>query len=473
MNCNEAIIFLSQLRAKCITSSISDEDLDYLIRTSYVECLSKDEFEKLSSSVADLSKIQSEDESAHEKEQADVDTLNHDRKKVHSIRFWFEGREKKELDRKKVQEDEQIVTKDEGNMHGLDDELQPLIQKKSVLDKQVLCNERYLSLTGTGSAVLRDLTVRSHRVGERDFKDFVMETKSTEIELQSIAERASKFYSDMKLAIANIDTTPLITNDNDNDEDENEDDYRIKAKRAESSQLWAIAIGLAKLEVDYDKIKESFVQTINTLNELQEFKNSNLDNKLMAAETLVASGHTAGEEEIDTLKNIIHQIRQNARVPEELSAGIATTLFCGANPDKLTRFDNFTKITRSCAAAALLAISKEPEDNLKENFDSFKSIFDEWGISPSEDTDLAAAYLAISGQNIARPKMNTLVDGVKNEFEFPLVPAAILTSIQALDADELLDLAEKAASILQSQPLCLGLTHSELASLAIRMIYGQ
>jgi hypothetical protein len=69
--------------------------------------------------------------------------------------------------------------------------------------------------------------------------------------------------------------------------------------------------------------------------------------------------------------------------------------------------------------------------------------------------------------------MSVIIDAIKSEFEFPLVPAAILTSIQALSANEVLDLVEKAVTILQSQPLTMGLSHSDLSNLAIRMIYGQ
>jgi hypothetical protein len=121
----------------------------------------------------------------------------------------------------------------------------------------------------------------------------------------------------------------------------------------------------------------------------------------------------------------------------------------------------------------LLSISKEEQDDLSQKFDLFKSLFDLWGYSPSEDTDLAAAYLAVSkvSETDAREKMSVLAYALKAEFGFPLVPAAILTSIRALNADELLDLAEKAASILQ--PFTVGLVHSELANLSIRMIYGQ
>ena len=475
MKCNDVMTFLSQIGAKSITASISDEDLNFLISNGCIDCLSKDEYEKLLDSVADISKVTGELEELHTKEKTDEETFEQEEKKIHSIRFWLEGREKKEADREKAQEEEQLVSKDEETVHEKDAELQSLIQKKSMLDRQVLYGKRYLSLTGAGVVMLHDLSIRDYRVGDRDFKTFIQETKATEMELQAIAERAANYYQAIKIAIANMDTSPLAEEyyEEDEEEDYDEDEYRIKSKGVESSQLWAVSIGLAKLEGDPEKIKESFIQVINTL---KGFNKSNLGTKLMAAETLLASGHS---EDISQKTNILtttdRQIRESNNVPEELSAGVTTTLFCGTNPGGLTRFDVFSKITKSYTAAAILSSSKETEDNLRQKFESFKFTFDAWGYSPSEDTDLAAAYLAVSqlGEDKAKEKMNVIVNAIKSEFEFPLVPAAILTSIQALNANELLDLLEKAVTILQSQPLTTGLSHSELSSLAIRMIYGQ
>jgi len=476
MKCNNVMTFLSQLRAKSVSASISDDNLKYLVDSGYVERLSKDDYEKLSASLANLSTVQNEDEGAHAKEVADEETLSHDQKRTHSIRFFFEGRDKKEADRERVQVDEQNVSKDGETVHEKDEELQSLIQKKSILDKQVPFGECCLSLTGKGVTVLHDLTDRIYRVGDKEFEEFIQETKATETALQSIVEKASSFYREIRFATANMDTSPLASRnvddedyDEDEDEDYDEDSYRIKSKGVESSQLWSVSIGLAKLEGNYDEIKESFLQTVNML---QRF-NSNLDSKLMAAETLVASGHASYPQLLGTLTSIESQVRQNGHVPEELSIGIATTLYCGINPDGLKRFDVFTRVTKSYMAAALLSSSQEAEDTLKQRFENFKSILDGWGYSPSEDTDLAATYLTLSrlDEKNAEDKMNVLVNALKSEFEFPLVPAAILTTMP-LNANELLDLAEKGATILQSQLLATGLPHSELANLAIRLIYG-
>jgi hypothetical protein len=66
--------------------------------------------------------------------------------------------------------------------------------------------------------------------------------------------------------------------------------------------------------------------------------------------------------------------------------------------------------------------------------------------------------------------MTIIIDALKNYLEYPLVAAAILTSIPTLEANETLDLMEKAYSLLGS--FAAGLERSELISLSVRMIHG-
>ena len=66
--------------------------------------------------------------------------------------------------------------------------------------------------------------------------------------------------------------------------------------------------------------------------------------------------------------------------------------------------------------------------------------------------------------------MSIIVTALKNYLEYPLVAAAILTSIPTLEANETLDLMEKAYSSLWS--FATVLERSELVSLSVRMIHG-
>ena len=104
-------------------------------------------------------------------------------------------------------------------------------------------------------------------------------------------------------------------------------------------------------------------------------------------------------------------------------------------------------------------------DQLSDKFQSFRSLFNSWGYQISEDTELASAYLSISdlGPDDVKSKMTIIVDGLKNYLEYPLVAAAILASIPTLEANETLDLMEKAYSLLGS--FAADLERSELISL--------
>jgi hypothetical protein len=99
-------------------------------------------------------------------------------------------------------------------------------------------------------------------------------------------------------------------------------------------------------------------------------------------------------------------------------------------------------------------------------------MFSGWGYSTSDDTDLASAYLAISPlvADDVRSKLDTTVDALKTDLQYPLVAAAILTSMSTLEATEVLDLVEKGVSILSNYAT--GKGRSELVSLAVRMVHG-
>ena len=117
-------------------------------------------------------------------------------------------------------------------------------------------------------------------------------------------------------------------------------------------------------------------------------------------------------------------------------------------------------------------IMNVPIYQLSDKFQAFRSLFNSWGYQISEDTELASAYLSISdlGPDDVKTKMTIIIDGLKNYLEYPLVAAAILTSIATLEANETLDLMEKAYSLLGS--FAAGLERSELISLSVRMIHG-
>src|SRR5207244_9547209 len=105
-------------------------------------------------------------------------------------------------------------------------------------------------------------------------------------------------------------------------------------------------------------------------------------------------------------------------------------------------------MTRSYGSAGILSVMNDPSNQLPSKFQAFRSMFGLWGYQTSEDTELASAFLAISdlGPDDVRWKMSIIVTALKNYLEYPLVAAAILTSIPTLEADQNLELMEKAYS---------------------------
>jgi hypothetical protein len=240
-----------------------------------------------------------------------------------------------------------------------------------------------------------------------------------------------------------------------------------------------VAIGLAKLQGDENQILEAFVEAMK----LVEHFDSTIENKMMAAEIIASfkSGPAQSSDRSDpqtltkTLQSLDNQIRHDAKVPKQLSVGIAAMLmfakrFDGTYPTD--RFEEFTKLTRSYESAAILAVVTTPPDQLTPKFQSFRALFNSMGFQLSEDTELASAYLTISdlGPDDVRTKMSIIIDGLKNYLEYPLVCAAILTSIPTLEANETLDLLEKAYGLVAS--VAIGLDRPELLTLAVRMIHG-
>src|SRR5438445_10369532 len=68
-----------------------------------------------------------------------------------------------------------------------------LIQEKSMVDRMVAYDGGYLSLTGLGTLVFNDLSVRSYRVADQEFTDFTAEIKATYAELRSIADKTAAY----------------------------------------------------------------------------------------------------------------------------------------------------------------------------------------------------------------------------------------------------------------------------------------
>ena len=450
MECNDVRTFLSQIAAKSVSMQIQQADMDFLSTNGYLSVMQKEDYDQALSEVTNLTKMTEEWQDKKTEEESAESTLEEEERKTHSIMFHFEGKEKKEAELESVESERNVVSKEEADIDGIDSKIKELVGKKSMIDRMVQYDGRYLALTGLGVITLNDLNVRNYRVSDSQFSDFIEESKETSGELRSIAERGSFYESGIRTEFPNTDP----------------------------SQLWSVSIGLAKLQGDQNQISQRFLLSLAVLHHFS----STIENKMMAAEIMTSSRADSSQSPnsdlqslSETLITLEKKVRHDGKVPKQLSAGVAAIIMFGRRFDgtyPTDRLVEFSKMTSSYESAAILSIINDPSDQLPGKFQSFRSLFSSMGYEKSEDTELASAYLSISdlGPDDVKTKMTIILDALKNYLEYPVVAGAILASIPTLEANETLDLMEKAYSLLGSYAT--GLERSELISLSVRMIHG-
>jgi hypothetical protein len=520
MKCRDVRAFLSQVSDKRISLQLSQPDLAFLASNGYLLQMSRADHDASESSVARLHQLNEELQGEEVEEKRAEAAFEKDTKHTHSFVFRLEGKDKKEAELQKLHGDESALSKDRAILNETESTISLLIQKKSALDSSVPYGDGYLSLTSLGVATLSDLNIKNYRVAEMEFSDYVKESANIMGELRSISEKASYVVSNLR---PRIDATKLsggrsgyfaVCSNCGNTLDESSyqadglgfcgrchnNEWRIydkstgqyvqvikgvpyqegggeyqadggSATGGAASQLWAVGIGLAKLQQDPAQALRKFLDAIDILRSSK----SAFTNKLMAAEVITATDATDVRSLSETLEGLDRQLRGQQNVPEELSVGVAATIMAGRRFDgsyPLDRFGQFTKLTASFESAAILSVLNEPVDEVSAKFASFKSLFYGWGYALSEDTELASAFLSISdlGPQEVAEKMKLIVDSLKNYLEYPLVAAAIVASIPTLEANETLDLMEKASALLASYAT--DLQRSELVALSVRMIHG-
>jgi hypothetical protein len=411
--------------------------------------MSKEDYNKAAAEVSNLTQLNVDQQGELNYERGAESTLKEEEKKTHSILFHFENKEKKEAEREAYQSEKTVVSKVEAEVAERDAKIKELIQKKSIVDRMVPYNDKYLALTGLGVITLNDLNVRNYRVSATEFSDFIKETADTSDELRTIAYKANFYASRLSASFPEADL----------------------------SQLWSISVGLGKLQGDPNQIVQRF---LHALNNLQSFK-STVENKMIAAEILTsfkADPSQLNDSDLQTLSeslaNLDREVRHD-KVPKQLSAGVAALIMFGRRFDgtfPTDKFVQFSKMTSSYESAAILSILNVPSDQLASKFQSFRSMFSSWGYEMSEDTELASAYLSISdlGAGEVNTKLTIITDALRNYLEYPLVASAILASIPTLEANETLDLMQKAYTIIGNYAR--DLFPPELLSLSVRMIHG-
>jgi hypothetical protein len=452
MKCSQAKAFLSQVSDRSTAiDPIAQADLDFLTTNGYVLASTKEDYDKGVEEVARLGVLIAQVQADRELEEQASAPLQQDQEKEHSFAFHFAGKDEKESLQQKMQTETSTLSQKQSELIALEANVNDLIQKKSMLDRMVAYGGEFLSLSDLGTVVLNDLNVRNYRVSDDEFTDFISEIKATYAELRGITDKAASYVAMARGRIP-------IQGDKDGDQ------------MNDQSLVWSVAIGLAKLQGDVNQIAMRFLGAFEIVLSID----STIPNKLMAAEIMTAIANQDLQSLGSALKGLEKQVRDDG-VPKELSAGVAATIMAGRRYNGSYPIDNyapFKQQTQSYEAAAILAVMNVPFADLNAKFQAFRSMFLSWGYMTSEDTEISSAFLAI-GELTAdevQDKLRYIVEQLHNYLEYPLVAASILASIPVFESHELLDLMEKAVTLLSN--FATGLERSELVALAVRMIHG-
>lgn len=436
-------------------------DLDYLAANGYVLKTSKDDYDRGADEVARLTQLvaQANAESA-QRAQSEA-ALREDERKGHSFTFYFEGGKDKEILEERIRKETAVLTQEEAELSTMEANVNGLIQEKSMIDRMVAYDGGYLSVTGLGTVVLNDLVVRNYRVSDEELPDFVSEIRATYAELRTIADRATSYVN-----LSKSDVPWLATDSEDPGAGDPTSPIGVP------SSLWGTAIGLAKLRGDPGQIGGRFIEALRSA----EFLGSDTKDPsvLMAAEILTALGTPDIQSLGSDLRKLEEEVRHNS-VPKELSTGVAAAIMAGRRFDGTYPLDRFLQVkdqTKSYQAASILAVLNVPIDTLVTKFQGFRQVFNSWGYMLSEDTEIASAFLAIGelGVDEVSEKIKYIAGELHNYLQYPLVAASLLASIPVFEAHEVLDLMEKAVTLLMGYTR--GLERSEIVALAVRMVHG-
>jgi len=323
MKCNDARTFMSQIAGKSVTIQVQQSDLNFLSTNGYVSVMQRGDYDQAVAEVANLTQMNDALQNEMVEERIARAALAKDERKTHSILFHLEGRDEKEAEVARVESERGAVARKDADIVEKDSRIKELIQKKSAIDRMVPCDGLYVSLTGLGVLTLNDLNVRNYRVSDSDFSDFIEERMETLGELHSIAERGS-------FQVSNL---------------------RTRVLEADFSQLWNVSIGLAKLRADQSQINQRFLLALGILHHFD----STLDNKMMAAEVITSLSANPSQTLIDNsdlqnltkiLQSLDHDLRHHAKVPKQISTGVAALVMFGKRYDGTYPTDRFLEFYR-------------------------------------------------------------------------------------------------------------------------------
>jgi hypothetical protein len=440
-SCKDVCGFLGQVSSRAVTAPLADADTGRLGQLGLVQVLTADQYRALGQELSTLGATQAGLGEEDAQRVALARQLSREYGRDHSILFGLHGKATRDADRRQEEQDRERLEAVDADLTQKEAAFNALLAKRAVYDGLTPLGDRFVALTTSGAVTLRDLTVRLYRYGETDFETYLAQAQRIDQELDGLATGGSAYFSGLTTQIPGADR----------------------------AYLWAIGIGLAKAQPDPNAGIPRFVDAYRATADLSK----NAENRLMSSEILVALPR-ALPDELAPLGELVRQVHKIG-VPSESALGVASIVLFGQRADGSFATDTvrqFLRETRSYESAALLGITNVATDRLAEKFQAYRTLFGNWGYETSEDTELSAAYLAVSefAPEDVGSKLAILARGLAAYLAYPLVAAAILSSIPTLEANETLNVVEKAYAVVGRRAA--GLNQTELICLAVRMVHG-
>lgn len=441
VDCNHVAAFLQGVSVRTPTGTLPGPDLASLQQLGLVDVLTPDQKQQLESEVAQLQAAQKAIEDEVARQRQTYDAVVTDTRRTHSILFHLQGVDQEEATVDRLHEEQEALQAIEADINKRQADFAQLLVKKAELDQVSAFDGGFIGITTAGRVALRDLNVALYRVGDQEFTSYWAQAQEIDKELSGIVAQSGEIH------------------------------YRLHAiyPDLDPAYLWAVAIGMAKQSGPIDKQVGDFNDAYQAVGAITQ----NPENRLLAAEVIAGVGQPV-EGSIAEMQNLLKEIGELG-VHGDAAAGVAAILLAGRRADGTYAtgpLGQFLRLTPSYESAALLAIVNKPYGDMALAFGNLKQLFAAWGYSVSEDTELSAAYLTASDLPVStvQTKMAILSRGVSAYLQYPLVAAALLAAIPVLEANETLNLLEKAYEILgqRTGPMA----PAELLTLAVRTIHG-
>jgi hypothetical protein len=439
--CKDVYGFLNQVSGRSVSAPLAAADLQRLAQLGLVQLLSADQLAQLTREAQTLGATQAAlNQEAAQRARVAAD-LSEERHRTQSLFFHLHGKDAQAAELRHQAQDQANLQAIDADLAARAKAFNDLLAKRSTLDTLTPVGDQYVGLTSLGAVQIRDLGVRLYRLSNVDFETYWSQSQRIAHELNGLADSGAAYFAQLSPAVSGADR----------------------------AYLWAISIGLGKVQPNLTTGVPRFQQAYGSVSGLSR----NVENRLMASEILFALPWPVPDA-MTPLAQLLPEVRR-AGVPDESALGVAAILLFGRRADGTFAIPNlasFLHVTRSYESAALLAIMNLPFNDLVAKFQSLRGLFGSWGFAPSEDVELSSAYLAVSELPVAgiSTKLAIVARGLSTYLQYPLVAAAVLSSVATFEANETLNLLEQAYNVVGRRAA--GMSQAELISLAVRMIHG-